>query len=314
MKRQIVPHYGIRTLLALCIALALVFSLSVLWCAAEPGVDETSAASSTEEGVDGAGSSSAAEEGNASSQEGAEGSTETSSEYSTETPSEGSSEAPESETSSETSSSGEETDPAYKVTLQAAGEYAPEGTVTITATVEDLDENIDFTGFFFDLRYDTDALTLTNTVGENNTVDCVTEKPGDRWENLTKNSETPGTLRVAVAVSDNLSQVAEEDGSLVLTLSFAAQKDLPENTVLTVSDVIAMDGMSVSHSGLGTALTLTFADEANTSPAPTSSESSAPQAGDVGSMFPFLLGVGALLGLIVAVRLRRKADHDPARK
>lgn len=30
--------------------------------------------------------------------------------------------------------------------------------------------------------------------------------------------------------------------------------------------------------------------------------------------FPYLLGTGVLLGLLTAIRLRRKADRDPTRK
>lgn len=30
--------------------------------------------------------------------------------------------------------------------------------------------------------------------------------------------------------------------------------------------------------------------------------------------FPYLLGTGILLGMIAAIRLRRKADRDPTRK
>lgn len=323
MKKQLLPLRGIRTLIALCAALALALSFCAVLCIAEPGPDEATTSSSVgEDGSslpaddDGSSASSAGEDENTSSlQESTEESTEISSDASSEA---------SSETSTETSTDpGEETDPAYKVTLQATGEYTPEGTVTITATVEDPDETIRFTGFFFDLRYDAEALTLTNAVGEDNTVDCVTEKPGDRWENMTKESETPGTLRVAVAVSGDLSRAAEKDGTLVLTLTFTAAKEIPENTVLTVSDVIGMDGESVSHAGLGTALTLTRADEATSSASSepstssassTSSAVSSPETGDVSSFFPFLLGTGALLGLIAAIRLRRKADFDPSRK
>lgn len=318
MKTQFLPRRGIRTLIALCAALALALSFCIVWCEAEPGPDEASASSSAEEGA----GSVPADDGSSSSAAGEEEST-SSSQAPSEDPAETSSEA-SSETSSETSTDpGEETDPAYKVTLQATGEYVPEGTVTVTVTVEDPDESIRFTGFFFDLRYDAEALTLTNAVGEDNTVDCVTKKPGDRWENLTKESETPGTLRVAVAVRDDLSRAAEEDGSLVLTLTFTAPKEIPENTVLTVSDVIGMDGENVSHAGLGTALTLARAEEPTSSVSSepsTSSASSAssaptsPETGDVSSFFPFLLGTGALLGLIAAVRLRRKADFDPTRR
>lgn len=39
-----------------------------------------------------------------------------------------------------------------------------------------------------------------------------------------------------------------------------------------------------------------------------------PRTTGAGSAFPYLLGTGVLLGMIVAVRLRRKADHDPARR
>ena len=38
------------------------------------------------------------------------------------------------------------------------------------------------------------------------------------------------------------------------------------------------------------------------------------EAWNASSAFPYLLGTGVLLGLIVAIRLRRKADRDPTRR
>ena len=39
-----------------------------------------------------------------------------------------------------------------------------------------------------------------------------------------------------------------------------------------------------------------------------------PPAGGIGREFPYLLGTGILLGMFLAVRLRRKADRDPTRR
>lgn len=52
-----------------------------------------------------------------------------------------------------------------------------------------------------------------------------------------------------------------------------------------------------------------FADPAEDAPSATAS----PPTGGMAGMFPYLLGTGVLLGLFVAIRLRRKAEHDPAR-
>lgn len=43
-------------------------------------------------------------------------------------------------------------------------------------------------------------------------------------------------------------------------------------------------------------------------------ETSAPIVRGTGREFPYLLGTGVLLGMFVAVRLRRKAEHDPTRR
>lgn len=391
MKRQLLQLRGVRTLIAVCAALALVISICAVWCVADPLEEDPTSTPSIGDASDD--STSPADGDGGSSADGEDPSVP---ETSDETPSDESSseetsseEASSEETSSEASAP-EEPTPAYKVTLQLDGSYEPEGKITITAAVQDLDDSLDITGFFFDVRYDTDAMTLTNKVGEDNIVDCVAKLPNDRWENLTKLGEVPGTLRVAVAASESLVPASAEpegpeviSGSLVLTLRFDLAEDLPESAVLSVSDVIAMDGESVSRDGLGTVLTLTAAedetssepnassdpdesseasvsseadessdasvssgaDESSEAPvssgvdessdasvssqAPVSSEPSAssatsassassvtssPETGDVGIVFPFLLGTGALLGLLTAIRLRRKADCDPTRK
>ena len=41
---------------------------------------------------------------------------------------------------------------------------------------------------------------------------------------------------------------------------------------------------------------------------------SSSQRGGIGGEFPYLLGTGVLLGMIIAVRLRRKAERDPTRR
>lgn len=205
------------------------------------------------------------------------------------------------DTSSDTST--EEPASAFRIKLQATGDYYADGTVSVTATIEGLDGEQTFTGFFFELAYDPSALTLANKIGTDNVLDCVTKKPGDRWENLTKLTEN-GKIAVSVGVTEDLTQATKTDGTLELTFRFTVPKTIPETTELTIRDdsVKATTVDLTSRPGTGTKLTLT-----RTQAPDLSSSVTPPPAGDVGTVFPFLLGTGALLGLFTAVRARRRA-------
>ncbi len=194
----------------------------------------------------------------------------------------------------------------FSVTLKATGDYYPGGTVSVTATIDGLDGDAEYTGFFFDLTYDPAALTLANELNKDNSLDCITKLPGDKWENLTTADQETGTIRVSVGLTEDLTQATKENGSLVLAFRFTVPNTIPETTTLRIQDdtVSATDKNLATFTGTGTTLTL------NRTEAPDlSSSSEPPAAGDAGSVFPFLLGTGALLGLLTAIRLRRREDH-----
>lgn len=186
-----------------------------------------------------------------------------------------------------------------------------EGVATVTLTVEELTSPANLRCALGQLVYDHEAMTLLTQVTEEGLLDCVSELPGDAWENMsvpTKDEELnvlPGMLDMgALNATDDTVITAETP--LVLTLRFQLKEGydlggvyIPTETVYGGDDALKEVVGNGDYVILQRAAAPEISDE-------TSEESSRPpQSGDSGIVWFALLGATALVGALAALKARR---------
>lgn len=216
------------------------------------------------------------------------------------------------------SAESESPSPAFRVVLMPTME---DDGLTLDVRVDGIPASLPLIGVLFELRYDPDALRLVSERNRDGSLVCVERVPGDRWENLTV-SDTDGVIRAAVAVTEDLSQTAKGDGSILLRFRFRVQEEAPASTVLTVPTASA-GGMTTAFqpaSGEGASAELILhAGEDSSSPSSEPPKDEPAPSADVGSLlpptgdpvnaYPALLFCGSLLGIFSAVGIRKKKQH-----
>lgn len=229
---------------------------------------------------------------------------------------------------------GETKDPDFTLDLQSSVEKNADGKQIVTAvlTVKEIAEGVKMQGLSAILTYDKDCLTLLTgkeTSDDNDAkldwtyLDCCETLPYDSWENLSKEvKDESGAVTGEIAinfVAINPDHVLDDDHKLVLTFQFELAKSYTEGGIYVASDTAASiyapnDPQSSAYTeyvGQG-AYTIAKAQESSDSPSSsdpsdstTTDPSTAPPTGDMGVIVLAALGLLAVVGAAVVVKVRR---------
>ncbi len=151
----------------------------------------------------------------------------------------------------------------FDIVLDAPDSCIPGQEFTVTAKVSNILSGKGLSLVKFDLKYDSNALTLTNGVDENdyNALLCVDSLPDSSWENLSYAENGIIHIQLLTAETDS-SLFAKEDGEITLSFTFTVKDGFEGDTAISVdeSSIIGATNTSDSYKtvvGYGDSLVVT---------------------------------------------------------
>ena len=125
----------------------------------------------------------------------------------------------------------------FDIVLDAPDTCVPGQEFTLTAKVSNILSGKGLSLVKFDLKYDSDALTLNNSVDETdyNALLCVDSLPDSSWENLSYAEN--GIIHVQLlTVETDDSLFAKEDGEITLSFTFTVKEGFDGKTEINVDE------------------------------------------------------------------------------
>lgn len=143
--------------------------------------------------------------------------------------------------------------PEFDVEIDCADAYCAGSEFTATVTVKNIAHSDGFIAVQFNLVY-SEALTLTNQIKNDGSVDCIANVPNSDWENLSSIPKNKANT-VNVATGNASSAVgAIEDGDIVFTFNFKVADDADGDAYIYIPsdrDCYANDYNFGTHYGSG---------------------------------------------------------------
>ena len=201
--------------------------------------------------------------------------------------------------------------PLFKTELAAE---VKDGTVTLKMTIKDVKEEDKIIGFQIPVYYDAERVTPVLDDVVDDALNCMKDGlPGDNWENLTaaKSVEKNGEVYVYFQAGTAKTDYCKSD--LIVTLTFTMNEGFEKAgfwTANATTKCFVDDGQMTTFNGEGS---YTIAEEEAAEPSepteptePTEPiEPSEPTPGDAGVIVFAILGVLAIVGAAVVIKVRK---------
>lgn len=211
-------------------------------------------------------------------------------------------------------------DPDFAIDLDSSIEEVDgKNVMTVTLSVKDIKEGVKMQALIATLHYDTERLTLLTQEIEKESdgsivLDCETTIPGASWENLTKEIlDDDGNITGDIGVrftGMNPNQIISDETPILLTFQFELKEGFDKAGVYVATESVSSiyapnDGTSttIAYAGNG-AYTVATVVSAEVPSDSTTTESTGTTPGDSGVLMFAILGILAIAGAAVVVKVR----------